>query len=128
MTLFGDYAELVFEEFGQDLPDDKNSYQVKNFVTFETELSTGRPSVEGILRLLSKTDSDRRPERLSLFLDTFSVLGNEQRVLADNIRNIAIRVRDIDVGSIIKMGFKGIEIKHQIELNKERIIRAELSL
>ena len=101
---------------------------VKNFVTFEAELSTGRPSVDGILELLSKTDSDRRPERLSLFLDTFSVLGNDQKVLADTLRNIAIQIRDIDVGSIIQMGFKGIEIKHQIELNKVRIIRAALSL
>ncbi len=95
------------------------------FNEFHNQLLT-RLDKEIILQLFNSADLWRRQERLSIFLDTFSVLSTKANQIAEKIRSIALHVAAIDVQEIIKQGFKGAEIKNQLDKRRQQIIADSL--
>ena len=79
-----------------------------------------------VLTLFNQADVWRRPERLALFLATFSALGNTQKTRAALIERIAHSATSIDVQVIIKQGYQGPEIKAQLDSERLRVIEEYL--
>ncbi|WP_372768675.1 tRNA nucleotidyltransferase [Pseudoalteromonas sp.] len=92
------------------------------FNEFSSKLSTYQATSKVVLTLFDKTDLWRRPERLKLFLRTFALLGDAENVLAEKLDQTAKKVALVDVQAIIKQGFKGAEIKEQLDILRAKVI------
>lgn len=102
-----------------------NSYSaaLTLFNCFALEFSSNPPDSEQVLSLFNKSDVWRRPERLALFLQTFSLLGEAQTSLTEKIKLAANQATSIDVQTILKQGFKGAEIKQQLDIARHSAVK-----
>ena len=92
------------------------------FCDFAPRFETLQPTVKEVQALLNASDVWRRPERLALFLQTFSLLGKQHALLAERLEKTAKQAASIDVQAIIKQGFKGAEIKVQLDSAREKVL------
>ncbi|MDE3272275.1 tRNA nucleotidyltransferase [Pseudoalteromonas sp. G4] len=92
------------------------------FNRFAPIFSKSAPCTQQVLDLLNTADVWRRPERLTLFLATFKLLGDSQSSLANNIELASEHALAINVQAIIQQGYKGAEIKQQLDIEREKAI------
>jgi tRNA nucleotidyltransferase (CCA-adding enzyme) len=93
------------------------------FNRFAPIFSKSLPCNKQVLDLLNTADVWRRPERLTLFLATFKLLGDSQSSLANKIELAAEHASAINVQAIIQQGYKGAEIKQQLDITREQAIK-----
>ena len=92
------------------------------FNRFAPIFSKSTPCSLQVMNLLNKADVWRRPERLALFLATFKLLGDSQSSLATKIELAAQHASAINVQAIIQQGYKGAEIKQQLDTARQKSI------
>ena len=92
------------------------------FTTFYPTFKRNQATVEQVLALFNQADVWRRPERLNLFIETFSILSKEHAAFAKKLKNAAKKAVMVDVQVIIKQGFKGAEIKQQLDTTRQKSI------
>lgn len=95
---------------------------LKLFTTFYPIFKRNQATVEQVLALFNQADVWRRPERLNLFIETFSILSKEHAAFAKKLKNAAKKATMVDVQIIIKQGFKGAEIKQQLDTARQKSI------
>lgn len=83
-------------------------------------------TAESVLELLNQADVWRRPERMALFLFTLRVQSQQANHAANQIEQAMNAATTVDVQSIIKQGFKGPEIKHQLNIRRLQAISEQL--
>jgi tRNA nucleotidyltransferase (CCA-adding enzyme) len=92
------------------------------FNTFARDFAQATPNTPQVLALFNRADIWRRPERFELFINTFKLLGKQQSSLADLLTDAAKNALSVDVQSIIKQGYKGAEIKQQLDIARANAI------
>lgn len=97
------------------------------FTTFYPTFKLNQATVEQVLALFNQADVWRRPERLNLFIETFSILSKEHAAFAKKLKNAAKKATMVDVQVIIKQGFKGAEIKQQLDIARHTAIAEEFA-
>ncbi|AIY64691.1 tRNA nucleotidyltransferase [Pseudoalteromonas piratica] len=97
------------------------------FTTFYPTFKRNLATEEQVLALFNQADVWRRPERLNLFIETFSVLSKEHAAFAKKLKNAAKKATMVDVQVIIKQGFKGAEIKQQLDIARHTAIAEEFA-
>ncbi|CAH9059395.1 Multifunctional CCA protein [Pseudoalteromonas holothuriae] len=103
----------------------KYAQSVRDFCQHKALLSDSNLNAQSVLDMLNKLDIWRRPERFDIFCQTASA-AQINPVCITQIQQAALHACAIKPQGIISQGFKGSDIKHQLNLARFKALEQSL--
>ncbi|CAM4017340.1 tRNA nucleotidyltransferase [Pseudoalteromonas byunsanensis] len=106
----------------------KYAQSARDYCQHQSLLSGNQINEQAALTLFNQLDIWRRPERFELLCDVAQADVQINQDIVDKLQQAAQAALAVAPQSIIKQGFKGVEIKHQLALARENAIKQVLTL